>query len=813
MIYPANFEVKSGFASIRNYLHQHCLVEYSHNLVESIAFQTDTSILRMLLSETAEMKYVLQFITGFPQQDYYDLSSELTRIKVKGTFVEPETLLELKLSLETITSIISFIQNLDQSQFPYLRMKLPNTLPDRKIVEYINKITDEKGEIRDKASEKLFEIRKELKSRASTVNHRIHQILIQARKDNIIDDNTELTLRNGRLVIPVPSGNKRKIRGYVHDTSATGQTVFIEPSEVFDINNDIQNLRVEEKQEIIHILIQFTDFLRAYQDELFAYYRFLGEIDFVRAKALFAIDINAVSPLLLDNPSFEWYSAVHPLLQKTLKKQGKSIVPQDISLNSDKRIMVISGPNAGGKSVSLKTVALLQYMFQCGLLIPVSDDSKSGIFSKIFLEIGDEQSLENDLSTYSSHLMHIRHFLEHADNATLFLIDEFGSGTEPQLGGAMAEASLQELNRKQAFGIVTTHYSNLKLLADKEEGIFNAAMLYDTKAMHPLFKLSIGKPGSSFAFEIANKIGFPKKVLEEATSKIGSSQLDFEKQLAQLEVDKKEIASKIAELKVADETLASLVIRYEKLFTELDSKKQNVLKDAKSQAGQIIRNSNKLIEKTIREIKEKQAEKEATKLIREDFTKAAEEILTGDQDVDQKITESSVMVSSERSIKRPAFTKLEKGSYVKMEGQENIGIVENLKGNKVHVAFGSFNMRTTTDKLEVATTEEIKRYQSIKHYGLRSASIVNDLKDKMADFKMSIDLRGKKPDEALTDLNRYIDQAILLRVHEVRILHGKGNGVLRNLVHQVLNDIPEVTKLEDEKLDHGGHGITVVYLE
>lgn len=812
MIYPANFEVKSGFASIRNYLHQHCLVEYSHNLVESITFLTDSSVLRTLLDETEEMKYILEFIPGFPQQDYFDLTSELARIKVKGTYIEPETMLELKLSIETITSIILFIQNLDDSQFSNLKRRLPDTFPDKRIREYINKITDEKGEIRDKASEKLFEIRKDLKSRASTVDHRIHQILVQARKDNIIDDNTELTVRNGRLVIPVSSGNKRKIRGYVHDTSATGQTVFIEPSEVFDINNDIQNLRVEEKQEIIHILIQFTDFLRDYQDELFTQYRFLGEIDFIKAKALLAIDINAVNPIFEDKPSFEWFSAIHPLLQKTLKKLGKSIVPQDISLDADNRIMVISGPNAGGKSVCLKTVALLQYMFQCGLLIPVANDSKSGIFSKIFLEIGDEQSLENDLSTYSSHLIHIRHFLENADDATLFLIDEFGSGTEPQLGGAMAEASLQQLNRKHAFGIVTTHYSNLKLLADNEDGIINAAMLYDTKAMQPLFKLSIGKPGSSFAFEIANKIGFPKEVLEEAESKIGNSQLDFEKQLAQLEVDKKQIATKIAELKVADETLASLVIRYEKLLDDLERKKFNVLKDAKSKADQILKDSNRLIEKTIREIKEKKAEKEATKLIREDFSKAVEEILVECKEDNLNITEPYIILPLDKSIKNPS-ARLERGSYVKMEGQESIGIVENIKGNKVHVTFGSFIIRTISDKLELASAEEIRRHLTLKHYGNKSGSVVNDLTGKMADFKMSIDIRGKKPQEAYADLSRYIDQAILLRVHEVRILHGKGNGVLRNLVREVLNDIPEVVKLEDERLDQGGHGITVVNLQ
>jgi DNA mismatch repair protein MutS2 len=813
MIYPANFEVKSGFATIRSLLHQQCLVNYSHELVDSISYTSNFNQLNKLLGQVAEMKYILQFVAGFPQQDYYDLTSELIRIRVRGTYLESSTLPELKLSLEAITAIIKFISNLEPGKFNEIRNLLPIGKPEKYIIDRINKIVDEKGDIRDHASEKLSVIRKEIKSRTSSIDRRINQILGQARKDNLVNDDTELTIRNGRLVIPLPAGNKRKLKGYVHDTSATGQTVFIEPAEVFEINNDIQNLRVEEKQEIINILTEFTDFIRGYVDELLVYYRFLGEIDFIRAKAILAIDFQATKPELINAPRIEWRNAVHPILHKTLQKQGKSIVAQDISLDNNERIMVISGPNAGGKSVTLKTIALLQYMLQCGLLIPVSDDSSSGIFTKIFLEIGDEQSLENDLSTYSSHLIHIKYFLENADNQTLFLIDEFGAGTEPQLGGAMAEASLQRLNERGSFGVVTTHYTNLKLLAGNEEGLFNAAMLYDTRAMKPLFKLSIGKPGSSFAFEIANKIGFPQDVVNNASSKIGSSQLDFEKQLAQLEVDKKQIAQKTAELKVADDMLAHLVTKYEGLLNDLESKKNVVIKDARQRAQQLVDSSNKLIEKTIRDIREHQAEKEVTKQLRDEFVSSIEELMTASTTVEDHIQVVPDVHVQKREGQSVQPFILRKGSYVKMEDQDSIGVVEEVKGKRALVWFGSFKIRTSIDKLIMASQQEIKLFENNKNYQTKGISVIHDLNAKMADFRMSIDIRGKRPEEAREYLSKYIDQAILLRVHEVRILHGKGNGVLRDMVQEYLTETPEVIRIEDEKLERGGHGITVVYLQ
>lgn len=810
MIYPGSYELKTGFTQIRNMLHKHCLSNLAHQLADELAFTGDFTKIDMLLGQTAELKSLLQFKGNFPAQDYYDLTSELIRIRLPGTFTDPDSMMELKLSLITITEIVRYLRLLNENEYPHLKALTPADIPEQSVIRDIEQIIDEKAEIKDKASEKLYGIRKEINSRLSGVDRRINQIMGVARKEGLTQSDAELTIRNGRLVIPLPAANKRKLKGYIHDTSATGQTVFIEPAEVFEINNEIQNLQIEEKQEIIHILINFTDHLRPHVNSLSVFYRFLGEIDFIRAKAMLAIDIGAAKPALFNKPLINWKQAVHPLLLLSLKQQGRTIVSQEIELSDKKRIMVISGPNAGGKSVCLKTTGLLQYMLQCGLLIPVSGDSEAGIFKKIFLEIGDEQSLENDLSTYSSHLIHIRHFLENADAETLFLIDEFGAGTEPQLGGAMAEASLEKLSETGSYGIVTTHYTNLKLLADKQPGIFNAAMLYDTQAMSPLFRLSAGKPGSSFAFEIARKIGFPDQVLESASGKVGHSQLDFEKQLAQLEVDKKFIDQKKAELRVADETLASLVNRYELLLGTLESRKQDLIKEAKAKAQQLLDNSNRIIENTIRGIKESNADQETTRNLRGVLAKAKEELLS---DVPFEDLTPGMLVDPKEIEETPVRPSgpLREGSFVRMENQESIGKILELRGKQAVVLFGSVKIRTKTGNLVSATRGEIKQWEANNKFGKPHSSVFHQLSDRMAEFKMSIDIRGQKADQAQEFIARYIDQAILLRVHEVRILHGKGDGVLRNILQNYIRDVPEIERYEDEKPERGGQGVTLVY--
>ncbi|HOI88628.1 MAG TPA: endonuclease MutS2, partial [Lentimicrobium sp.] len=663
MIYPDTFEAKTGFTQIRQMMQSLCLSNRGAQLVAGMEFTGDHQEIVRRTGELSEMQYILKFAGNFPSQDYYDLTEMLLHLRLPGTYADPEYLSELRLSLITITEIVRYLNRLDEVQFPNLRAIAPEEVPDPVIVKRIEQIVDDKSEIRDKASEHLYSIRREISSRISGVDRRITRILASARKEGIAQDDAELTIRNGRLVIPLPASNKRKLQGYVHDTSATGHTVFVEPAEVFEINNEIQNLRVEEKQEITRILIDFGDFIRPFTTELAEYYSFLGKVDFIRAGAMLAVNMGAAKPEINVGPVMDWRNAVHPLLNLALKQQGRKIVPQDIRLTQDQRIMVISGPNAGGKSVCLKTAALLQYMLQCGLLIPVSEDSVAGVFSRIFLEIGDEQSLENDLSTYSSHLIHIRNFIGNANSSSLIFIDEFGAGTEPQLGGAMAEASLEALNGSGCFGIITTHYTNLKLMADRLPGIFNAAMLYDTRAMQPLFKLSPGKPGSSFAFEIAQKIGFPVQVLENAKTKISRTQLDFELQLAQLEVDKRNIEQKKAELKVADETLASLVGRYETQLNQLETKRQDLLRDARLQARAIIDKSNKLIENTIKEIREQKADKKATREVREKLAETAGAILN--EDFEPAAPTPPSLKGEKEPVKRPEGP-IRPGSLVKM---------------------------------------------------------------------------------------------------------------------------------------------------
>lgn len=812
MIYPVTFEQKTGFDQVRTLLRKHCLSEAALHMVDEIKFSSSPADIVRHLGEVEEMRLLLDSGKSFPGQDYYDMIPALRQIVVEGTYLDIENLINLQLSLITITRIVELISKLDIEEFPYLNAINPRQLPPQLIILQIERLLDEKGEIRDNASDRLLKLRKEIHSRTSSIDRKINQVFALAKRSNFVADNAELTIRNGRLVIPVSAANKRKLSGYIHDTSATGQTVFIEPAEVFEINNEIQNLSVEERQEIIRILQEVSASIRPQLDILEGFYTFLGLIDFIRAKARLAGDMGAVKPVLVSKPAMDWKEAIHPLLQRSLRQQGRVIVDQDISLSPDERIMIISGPNAGGKSITLKTVALLQYMLQCGLLIPVGETSEAGIFQQIFLEIGDEQSLENDLSTYSSHLIHIKHFLEKANDQTLILIDEFGAGTEPQLGGAMAEASLAKLNALGCYGIVTTHYTNLKLMPGEHPGIFNAAMLYDSREMRPLFKLSPGKPGSSFAFEIARKIGFPDQVLNEAKSKVGSSQMNFEHQLNQLEVDQKEVQQTKVQLKIADETLASLVQRYEKLLKELETNRQAQLKEAKIKARQLLDNANRLIENTIRDIKENQAEKEATRQLREELQQKKDALLR-EQEQDEISVPELLVPKAEKTGRREILPRgsVKVGHYVKMEGQESIGKISEIKGKQATVIFGNVTIRTKTERLMAATPQEVRMWEANQHFGKSHSTIIHQLNDKMAGFKMSIDIRGKKAEEAATFIVRYIDQAILLRVNEVRILHGKGDGVLRNLLHEHLRDTPEVVSFEDESLERGGHGITIVH--
>lgn len=786
-------------------LKEACLSEPGRNLVDEIKPAFSLKIITHTLGQTEELRQILLFELHFPSQDYIDMSPELKRISTEGSFIEPDALLDLKLSLNTILALLAFAQTDHEHSYPLLKELASDIYVDAIILTKINQIVSEKGLIRDDASTELSRIRKAIISKLGTIQSRISKSLAAAKREGWAQSNAEIVIRNGRLVIPLPAVNKRKIKGFIHDESATGQTVYIEPTEIFDINNEIRELEYAEKREIIRILIAFTDFLRPSVPELLRAYQFLGKVDFIRAKAKIALEFDGILPLLTSNASINWMDARHPLLFLSHRAQKKIVEPLNISLNSDERILIISGPNAGGKSVCLKTVGLLQYMAQCGLLVPMRETSEVGIFKDIFIDIGDEQSLENDLSTYSSHLLNMKVMLENAKEESLFLIDEFGAGTEPQVGGAIAETILSKLNAKNAFGVVTTHYANLKLLASKEKGIVNGAMLFDTRQIRPLFKLVIGKPGSSFAFEIAHNIGLPDEIIRLASEKIGTSQLDFDKQLEELETEKFELLKKEKQLRAADELLSDLISKYETLNTQLNEKKKQIISDAREEAGRIVEQSNTLIEKTIKEIKETQASKIATKKLREEIKQHADKLSTPptSEPDKEKVEIPDVPVQSDQP--------LISGDLVTIGATVTVGKVIRIDIDKAEVQFGTSTVKVALDKL-VRSTKSLKKSESegSRHYSHNN--LINDLNARMANFRLTLDVRGKRADEALALVQHYIDEAILLNMDEVHILHGKGNGILRNLIRQQLKEVREVQKAFDEEPERGGSGITVVRL-
>jgi DNA mismatch repair protein MutS2 len=785
------------------------------NYVEKIRITSNFDLLNKLLDQVDEFCQILQLEENFPAGDYFDLNPELRRISIPGTFIEQDKLFDLKSSLTTINECLDYIRKLEPEKFTTIQTLAEPVQLDKNIIEQIQNIVDEKGEIKDNASTNLKAIRSKLQSKKSSIDRKINKSLKDAKKSGYVTDDVEITIRSGRLVIPIPAAHKRQIRGFIHDQSATGQTVYVEPEDIFDTNNEIRELESEERREIVKILKDFSDFVRPDIPDLLEAYKFLGLIDFIRAKAKLALRINGIKPKLEDQTSINWEKAIHPLLLISHQKQDKSVVPLDIKLDQENRILVISGPNAGGKSVCLKTIGLLQYMLQCGLLIPIKEKTTTGIFQHLFIDIGDEQSLENDLSTYSSHLMNMKHFALQANAETLFLIDEFGTGTEPQLGGAIAEAILEKLNEKKAFGVITTHYSNLKLLARKGNGIVNGAMLFDSKAMQPLYQLSMGKPGSSFAFEIAKKIGFPKQILKAAEAKTGSKQLDFDQQLQQLEIEKKELEQKQDGIKVADDFLAEMIDKYETLAADLKSKKTEILDKAQKEANELLASSNKLIENTIKEIRESQAEKEKTKKLRKNLKEEQEKIAQKPQSKPhhKKLKESLnqkgeiELVSSEI---KDATIKV--GDMVNIEEQNIIGEALEINDDEIVIGFNSVTFKTQLKNVK-KTTRKKSIGSSFQRKRSSFGNIIDSMNDKMTSFKFQLDVRGKRGEEAVEMVRQYIDDAIVLNINEVKILHGKGFGILRSIIHDYLKSVPEVKQFRDEHVERGGQGITIVILK
>lgn len=808
MIYPANFEEKIGFTSICNLLREECLSSLGLFHVDHLTFLTDFEELQLILKQTDEFKKMLLMEGAFPAQDFYNMQPVLKQLQIEGAFIEQDALKDLQVSLKTIFHIQQYLEALEEEKYQNLKLLLEGLIIPSPIMEEMDRIIDNRGMISDHASPELAEIRKNIRKKQGETDRRIRQVLIHAKKEGWVEESAEPSIRNERLVLPILAGSKRKLKGFVHDISTTGQTVFIEPEDIFDLNNAIRELENDERLEIIRILKTFTAFLRPFLPDLLYAYEFLGRIDFLRAKAKIAIRLQAVMPLLTDQCKIAWIEAKHPLLFLSLEKQQKSVVPLNIRLDEPHRILIISGPNAGGKSVCLKTVGLLQYMLQCGLLVPMRETSEAGIFHEMFIDMGDEQSLENDLSTYSSHLKNMKTMVAHATNKTLFLSDELGSGTEPQVGGAIAESILENLNERKAFGIVTTHYANLKLMANEHKEILNGAMLFDTKLIKPLYILQTGMPGSSFAFELAKNIGLQTEILKKASQKIGSSHLQFEQQLQQLEVEKKQLEQKENEWLLADKLLSETLEKYQKLSSTIENKRNEIIHQAKIEAKQIIARSNQLVEQTIREIKENQAEKESTKKIREHFEQEAEMIL---ENPSSNISEKSVKsVHKKQAVEKKQHNKpIQVGDYVRVVENGTPAEVLQIANGKATIAVGLMKLSVPVQQLISVGREQLPKQNKQNSFG----GLIADINQRKTSFNPSIDIRGMNAEEAIETLTKFFDDAVLFAEKHLTILHGKGNGILRRLVKDLTQHNKDVKQIRYEHPDRGGDGITIVEMK
>lgn len=801
MIYPQNFEKKIDFDQIRVLIKEYCISSLGQSKVDEIAFSDNFKEITRLQEEVEEFRQILLLETSFPAQNYFDIRKELLHLQIEGTHIDIETLCELKAVLRTIQDCLVFFRvRAEEEKYPFLQQLASPVSVDNELIHLIEKLVDDKSRIRDNASADLQTIRQKISSIEREIQKNLRKIMHQAKQDNLIESAVEFTVRDGRLVIPVPAANKRRLKGFIHDESATGQTVFIEPQEIFESNNNLRDLQLLEKREIIRILTAFTDTLRPSIPAIQDAFIFLSMMDCIRAKAKFALSIQAVKPIIVDKSTICWQKAKHPLLYINFQKQRKEVIPLSIEMGISHRILILSGPNAGGKSVCLKTVGLLQYMFQCGLLVPVYELSEFGVFRHLFIDIGDEQSIENDLSTYSSHLKNMDAVLQGADPETLFLMDELGGGTDPQYGGAIAESFLETLSRRQAVGLATTHFGNLKAMAAHTDGIENAAMLFDEEAMKPLFVLKMGKWGSSFTFEIARKIGFSNKVLEEAIAKIGTAQIDYEFLLHKLEREKNEINNQKRMIEAVDKQLKELIEKHQSENNIFQNKKHEILKKAKQEAEAILENTNKIIEKAVREIKETKADKEVVKKNKIEIKHYSEKI--------EKIVPPPPPVLVKQQ--QPPSPTIKLHDFVLISDTQTVGEVTSIQGNEIVVMFNSINFKTTLDK--VSKTHNSPKITKGKQTQLGGRAIYAEINEKSANFKTQLDLRGMRVDEAINEVERYIDDVILLHIGEVKILHGKGNGILRNATRSILSKNQNVAEFYDEKLELGGYGITVVKL-
>ena len=809
MVYPENFEAKIGFDVVRKMLKEACLCPQGEERVDAMAFTAQFEQIHTALLQTEEFVRVLRE-EEFPDQHFFDVRPALRRIKIPNTYLLVEELFDLQRSLDSIDQIVKFFarrtEGDEQAVYPQLVALSQNIKTYPNIVRRIGQILDKYGEVKDSATVELMRIRQEKQNTTNSISGMLHRILREAKGEGVVEKDASPTMRDGRLVIPVAPAMKRKINGIVHDESDSGRTVYIEPADVVEANNRIRELESEERREIVRILMVFSDSIRPYVLDMIQSYEFLGDIDFIRAKAKFAIRTDSVLPTIEPRQQLDFAEAIHPLLKMSLAKHGREVVPLNIRLDSKQRILLISGPNAGGKSVCLKTVGLLQYMLQCGLLLPLAESSNVGIFQNLFIDIGDEQSLENDLSTYSSHLLNMKMMMRQANYATLILIDEFGGGTEPQIGGAIAQAVLKRFNDKKAFGVITTHYQNLKEFAQDTAGIVNGAMLYDRQQMQPLFQLRIGNPGSSFAVEIARKIGIPEDVIAEASELVGQNYISADKYLQDISRDKRYWENKRQEIHHKEKKLESTIQRYEDEFDRIHAQKHEIIAKAKAEAQQLLDSSNATIERTIRDIKEAQAERERAKQVRAKLSQFKEKLQTDPSKESLPTTRKSSRLSSPSMEK--VIGELEIGSYVKMNGQSSTGRILKINGREALVAFGAVQINVKLNKLEPTQAPKSES----RTVNIVRSTTQDQIRETTLNFTGEIDVRGLRGDECMQIIGLFIDDALVANASRVRILHGTGNGILRQLIRQYLNTIPEVTSYRDENPQFGGAGITVVDL-
>lgn len=834
-------EHKLGFDQIRTLLRGHCTSRLGADAVDGLELMTDAALVRRRLQEVDEVARIIDTEEQLPGEDFFDLRQPISRLRVEGTYIEEEPLWQLKRSLDTLHAWMRLIrpEGDEPTPYPALEALAQGVFTFHAVTLRIDHILDRFGHLRDDASPELLRLRRELARQEGSVSRTLNLILQSAKTEGLIDQHVMPTLRDGRLVIPVAPALKRRLRGIVHDESATGKTIYVEPQAVVEANNRIRELEADERREAIRILREFADTLRPNLPELRRAYEFLAQLEVVLAKQRLAAQLGAVVPEVVDAPLIDFRQARHPLLELTLHRADRRVVPLDVELTPERRILIISGPNAGGKSVCLKTVGLLQYMLQCGLPIPVKEGSRAGLFTSLFIDIGDEQSIEDELSTYSGHLTHMRDMMRRADATTLLLIDELGSGTEPQIGGALAEAMMQRFVASGTFAIVTTHYQNLKHFADQTEGVVNGAMLYDRHLMQPLYQLAIGQPGSSFAIEIARKIGIPRDVIDRATEIVGQDYVDADKYLQDIVRDKRYWEQKRGDIHAREKQMQEAIGHYETLLAQLQGQRREILAEAKQQAKQIIDDSNAQVERTIRDIREAQADRERTRQARaelEQYKADVEDRQTESDDVDRRMQQvidrqrrrkekrqraaspDAPLVSlvnalatprrrSERATAERTQPAFKAGDYVRMKGQTTVGQIERVHGLKATITFGMIRTVVALARLEYARPPEREETPTRTILATPTADLAHQ---RALAFKPDIDLRGQRGGEALDTLQHYIDDAILVGAPQVRILHGTGTGALRQLVRQYLGTVPQVTSARDEHVQFGGAGITVV---